>query len=184
MKTTPPISRPFSSSRAFTLIESVIAIGIFAFVIVGILGLFPAGMKRRADAGAEARARIIAESIFEAIKASDSPERVKLPQAVKAEDGRLPVFNFNITKNKLVGFSQDGTALNWAWPDGNISPWETGENEEGNDITTKALISTKKEKGNLYRVTVRVGTPASLPAKNMTIFSFTSYALFPPSQQN
>ena len=39
--------RNFCHGEAFSLVEVVIAIGLFAFVIVGILGLFPAALRIR-----------------------------------------------------------------------------------------------------------------------------------------
>ena len=56
MKPLPPIQPP----GGFSLVEVTIAIGIFAFVIVGILGLLPAGMRLRADSAADTRAVLIA----------------------------------------------------------------------------------------------------------------------------
>ena len=43
MKTTPP-----RGGEAFSLVEVTVAIGIFAFVIVGIIGLFPTALKMQA----------------------------------------------------------------------------------------------------------------------------------------
>jgi uncharacterized protein (TIGR02598 family) len=178
MKTPLHASRRLSSARAFTLVESVIAIGIFAFVIVGIIGLFPAGMKRQADAGAEARARVIAESIFEGIKASDFITEVRLPQQVDSKGDPLP--KADITDGVLLGFSVDGTSVNYIWRDG-VSAWDSGNNAPPEqNITTKARVQAVKvpEKPDLYQVIVDVGSPADLPADSMTVFTFTSYAYF------
>jgi type II secretory pathway pseudopilin PulG len=168
------------TTRAFSLIESVVAIGIFAFVIVGILGLFPAGVQRQADAAAEARARIIAESIFSAINASDSLTDSKLPPEVAEDASRLK--RSDHTRGTLIGFSQDGTAVNYVWPVGSLSDWVSGNTPNGQDITIKARIQAVPvpDNPNLYQVTVDVGSPANLPESARKAFSFTSMVFSPP----
>lgn len=168
------------NDRAFSLIESVVAIGIFSFVIVGILGLFPAGVQRQADSAAEARARIIAESIFSAINASDSLTDAKIPPEV-AEDARY-LQRRDYTQGALIGFSQDGTGVNYVWPAGSLSDWTSGNTPSGQDITIKARVQAVPvpDNPNLYQVTVDVGLPANLPESARKVFSFTSMVFSPP----
>jgi type II secretory pathway pseudopilin PulG len=167
------------TSRGFSLIETVVALGIFSFVIVGILGLFPAGIKRQAESGAEARARIIAESIFETMRASDSLDNCKIP----IEVGQPNLQFRNHITGTILGFGQDGTGVNYAWPSGNLSDWDSENVPPGQNITTKALVSAIPDPNtpNLYQVTVDVGTPAELPASARQVFSFTTLAYFPPN---
>lgn len=178
MKATPRLRPSHRRYSAFTLVESVIAIGIFAFVIVGILGLFPAGMRRQAESGAEVRARIIAESIFESIKASDTLQNSKIP--IEIGSGNLQFGNF--IQGRLLGFGQDGTGINYVWPAGSTADWESGNVPPNQDITTKARILATPVNGtpNLYRVTAEIGSPANLPSAVRKTFSFTSYFFSPP----
>jgi len=48
----------------FSLVEVTIAIGLFAFVMVGILGLFPTATKMRSESALETRAVMIAQQLF------------------------------------------------------------------------------------------------------------------------
>ncbi len=157
---------------AFSLIETVVAIGIFSFVIVGIIGLFPAGMRRQSEAAAETRARIIAESIFDCIKASDSLANCKIPVEIGT-----PNLQFrNHIQGTLLGFGQDGTGINYAWDSGSLGDWDSANIPANQNITTKARVRAVAVPNmpNLYTVTVDVGTPANLPATVRKTFSFTT----------
>lgn len=55
-------------SRAFSLVEIVLALGIISFAIVGIMGLFPAAMKSAQESQRETRAALIARQIFSDLK--------------------------------------------------------------------------------------------------------------------
>lgn len=173
----PQTPRTFES--AFSLVECVVAIGIFAFVIVGIIGLFPAGMRRQAESGAEARARIIAESIFEAIKASDSLQNSKIP--IEIGSPNLQFANF--IQGKLIGFGQDGTGVNYVWPGSSTSDWDSASIPNNQNITTKARVLAVPHPviPNLYQVTVDVGAPANLPASARKTFSFSTLFYSPPA---
>lgn len=52
---------------AFSLVEVTIAIGIFAFVIVGIIGLFPTALRMQSESSVETRASMIAQQLFDSV---------------------------------------------------------------------------------------------------------------------
>lgn len=51
----------------FSLVEVTIAIGIFAFVIVGIIGLFPTALRMQSESSVETRASMIAQQLFDSV---------------------------------------------------------------------------------------------------------------------
>jgi hypothetical protein len=53
--------------EAFSLVEVTIAIGIFAFVIVGIIGLFPTALRMQSESSVETRASMIAQQVFDSV---------------------------------------------------------------------------------------------------------------------
>ncbi|MBI5687074.1 MAG: hypothetical protein HZC54_18545 [Verrucomicrobia bacterium] len=59
----PPPSR-FASSSGFSLVEVMLAIGIVAFAVVGVLTAFPVGIEAARDARDENTAALIADDIF------------------------------------------------------------------------------------------------------------------------
>jgi type II secretory pathway pseudopilin PulG len=171
--------RQSKTVSAFSLVECVVAMGIFAFVIVGIIGLFPAGMRRQADSIAETRAKIIAESIFSAMKASENLKNSKVPIEIGSPNLQFADY----TQGKLIGFGQDGTGVNYVWPGTAINEWDTGSVPPNQDITTKArvLSSPHPTIPNLYQVTVDVGSPANLPAPARKVFTFSTLVYSPPA---
>jgi hypothetical protein len=160
----------------FSLIEVTVAMGIFAFVIVGIIGLFPVAMRQQADAAFETRAKIIAEQIFQGIQASASLDNVFLPPLIDAgKDGKLQQRGLK-SGPILLGFADRGTALNHIYP--GAAEWENGDLGSGTTqqgVTYLARASVQQEGGNpaLQRVTVQVGYPATLPVAARRNENFT-----------
>ncbi len=158
-------------AAAFSLVEVTIAIGIFAFVLVGIIGLFPVGIRQREDSALETRAVMISRQIFESIEAAGNLTNVNI---TVGEDERVAV---NLVDQPLVlGYEVDGTAPGVNF-EGDIGKWNSGYVEQ--DVTTKSLITTTNLGGQLYRVDVQVGYPAILPSDKRRIYSFSRQAYTP-----
>lgn len=166
----------------FSLIEVTVAMGIFAFVIVGIIGLFPVAMRQQADAAFETRAKIIGEQIFQGIEASASLDNVFLPPLIDAgEDGKLQQRGLK-SGPILLGFAQGGTALNHIYP--GVGEWDSGDLGSGTaqqNVTYLARARVEQEGGNpaLQRVTVEVGYPATLPVAARRNETFTKLVYSP-----
>ena len=182
--------------EAFSLVEVTIAIGIFAFVVVGILGLLPTGMRLRSEAAQESRAVLIQQELFDAVKASPSVTNVVFVRDGPAGQER----NYldlggnppgeDITREPvLVGYpagttvpyfvsaaSREGTDLWSFWSNGVMPPGATD-----NDIQTIALLSATSLPGmtNVYEVSVRVRSPASIPLQRSTPTEFRTIIYSP-----
>lgn len=70
---------PSKSQRAFSLVETVVALGIFAFCISTMLGLLPVGMRASRSVADEANALHIASSIFAARDRSPLNSTISIP---------------------------------------------------------------------------------------------------------
>jgi type II secretory pathway pseudopilin PulG len=172
-------------SPAFSLVEVTIAIGIFAFVIVGVMGLLPAGMRMRADSAAETRGVLISEELFAAVRAAPSLTNVLLRKGPgqKSDD----TINRDITKDVWVlGYPNQTTVPYFWFKDDPGSSWTnaggTGAQiveSAANAIDTMAYLSATNIGGGLYRVTVMVRGPASLPLANARPATFTTLVYRP-----
>lgn len=159
-----------SSIAAFSLVEVTIAIGIFAFVIVGIIGLLPIGVRQREESALETRAVLISRQIFESIDAAGNLTNVSI---TVGEDERT---NVSFLDPLVLGYEIDGTAPGVPfWSD--TGKWDSGYVEQ--DVTTKSKVTTEKISDRLYRVNVEVGYPATLPASKRRIYSFSRLAYTP-----
>ena len=161
----------------FSLVEVTIAIGIFAFVIVAILGLFPVALRQRSDAALETRAVLVAQQVFESIRGSSNTNSIFLP----------PLFNMSGTSNTLTSqnlssfplalrYCRQGTA---AFDSAGASEWTDGSSSVTADALARISISPVAGVSGLYRATVDYGRPASLPEAKRKNFSFTKLVTMP-----
>lgn len=183
---------PWASARCvsgFSLIEVTIALGLFAFVVVGIIGLFPAALAQRADAARETRARLIAEQVLEGIRGSQArwndPGDFFLPPLIEmGQDDTSEVDQLRRRgKNEFpfaLGFGETGTAAVRVMP--GREQWEGGTSgSEGRDSSFIALIDRQVDPAspNLQTFTVQVGFPASLPADKRRNETFSTKIYLP-----
>jgi Tfp pilus assembly protein PilV len=170
--------RGYRSAPGFSLVEVTIAIGIFAFVIVAILGLFPVALRQRSDAALETRAVLVAQQIFESIRSSPSTNRVYLPPLtiMGAEDPDLRFKSLGAFPVTLQ-FGRIGTSA--LRPNDGDSGWTSGATETDADALARVSISPVAGVSGLYRATVDYGRPASLPEAKRKNFSFTKLVTMP-----
>jgi Tfp pilus assembly protein PilV len=172
----------------FSLVEIAVAVGLFAFGVVGVIGLFPAALAQRADAARDTRARIIAEQIFEALRGSNTDalledKKFVLPpffqmdaesgddgseEGVLRRRGRYDYFPF------CLGYGRTSTTPNRDIPKDDV--WDTGASGEIAEASFYLARVRREGAGapNLYKVDVQVGYPADLPADKRRNVTFTS----------
>jgi len=176
-------------SRGFSLVEVTVAVGIFAFVVVGILGLLPTGMKLRSDSAQETRAVLISQELFSSISSSGGVRSVVMRDGPGLREGNNVNPAADLTAGPLViGYPTQTTVPFGMWhssrgndPDG---LWETGELPQwavDNDIQTLAKLRAEAVPGNelLYRVICEVRSPADLPLDKSSPSVFSTYVYSP-----
>jgi type II secretory pathway pseudopilin PulG len=181
----PEGSRESQSRRnGFSLVEVTIAIGLFAFVMVGILGLFPTATKMRADSALETRAVMIAQQLFSYVESADVTNLSGSPQfsvtKVAVRDG--PAFDVKNTRTNLNLLNPGGVVLGYqnrssmpyyffgttnaaAWTNMPSAVDGSTTTTADNEITTLARVFAEPTVGGChrYRVTVEVRSPAIAP---------------------
>jgi prepilin-type N-terminal cleavage/methylation domain-containing protein len=173
------------SNRGFSLVEVTIAIGIFAFVIVGILGLFPTALRLRSESALETRSVMIAQQLFSQVASSPSITNVIIRDGPAMDKDRSRSANLSTDTDVVVLGYQAGSSLPyWYYSDNPGASWtnaggaDAGINESvRNQITTLARLSAFAVAGttNLYRVTVDVRSPATIPLANAKPVSFSTF---------
>lgn len=169
--------------------EVTIALGLFAFVVVGIIGLFPAALAQRSDAARETRARLIAEQVFEALGASQQrwidPGDFFLPPLISmGEDDTSEVNQLRRRGNGdfpfVLGYGDMGTAAVRVLDGREI--WDGGvTGGEESDSHFLALVDRQNDPQTpgLHKITVKVGFPATLPADKRRNETFTAKLYMP-----
>lgn len=177
-----------SASRkdaAFSLVEVSIAIGIFAFVVVGVMGLLPAGMRMRADSAAETRGVLIAEELFTSVRSAPNLSNVSLRQG--PGQGKKDTVSVNIIDQQWVQGYPSQTTVPYFWFKDNPGSSWTNAGGSGaqiaesstNAIDTIARLSAANIGGGMYRVTVELRAPASIALTNSRPISFSTIVYSP-----
>jgi type II secretory pathway pseudopilin PulG len=157
----------------FTLVESVVAIGIFAFVIVGIIGMLGTSLDRQKQSNFETRAVLIAQQAIARIRAADDPKAVFFTRGETKETGEklFQGHNFISSPSIVFSYSRDGTAnqavLSDAdWLGSSLNPKDQMEEQDKINQLTKALVTLQDpDNDGLYELTVEVTEPGNLPYK-------------------
>jgi type II secretory pathway pseudopilin PulG len=183
------------ASGGFSLVEIAVAVGLFAFGVVGVIGLFPAAIAQRADASRDTRARLIAEQVFSALRGSDNEALIKdngnseivLPPLIDmgAEDGENAPAEGDLRRKQIggyfpfcLGFGETGTTAVRDMKGDDM--WKNGVSGEATDSAFIALVTREPlgtpvaDEPHLYRVNVQVGYPGSLPAEKRRNVVFSS----------
>lgn len=143
--------RPFRRiSDAFTILEIVIALFVVTFGLLGLLAMFPVGLKGSKETHVKTNASMLAESVYDYLLIA--PE-VRAPSNPPTADDlgrhlRFPILNPAATQDRrglcsmfstteLECVREDGSALNWS-----NSIWE--------DYVL--LITSGALRGKLYRI--------------------------------
>lgn len=168
-------------SAGFSLVEVTIAIGIFAFVIVAILGLFPVALRQRSDAALETRAVLVAQQIFESIRGSTNTNAIFLPPSIEGQNNTNNVLA-NVSTSLaafpvLLRYGSKGTTRLGGL--GTADQWANGSTDSSSDALAQIRIEAVGGSGELYRATVGYGRPASLPEAKRKNFTFTKLFFIP-----
>ena len=173
-------------SQAFSLVEVTIAIGIFAFVIVGVMGLLPAGMRMRADSAAETRGVLISEELFAAVRAATNLSRVVVRDGPGLGSANNRIINLlSGSGQSVLGYPSQTTVPFWSFDKNPGSSWTNANGSDAeikqssvNAIDTLARLTATKLGDGLYRVNVEVRAPASIPLANSrpSLFSTLVYS--------
>ncbi len=152
-------SRRRARTHSFSLLEVVIALGVIAVGIVGVLAVFPTALQTGHSAQDETRAPHIAQSVFGSLVAQAPSQFTNVQIPLSA--GVSPSINLT------AGSGTTPAVTVYADNDGNLIPNSTNAAYAIFIYTNNAVPGfTDPASANL--VTVRVAWPANAPAANQT----------------
>lgn len=155
-----PFSRLGHSQKGFSLIEIVLAIGIIAFAIVAIMGMFPVALRSAQESQRETRAALIAQDIYSNIGSINGTNRT-IPLGTNA----YVSINLATTNSVSINYDQDGTIL--------------GSGTAGGAIFRADIsVSPDSPIAGLSRVQTIVSSPATAPTNSYSRSAFTFITLF------
>ena len=146
-------------TRAFSLVEVVLALGVISFAIVAILGVIPVGLATGHSAQDETRAPQIAQTILASFAA----------QAATQFNGvQLPVSGNN---SVIFDLTASSTQTMYAGNDGQLLSTVNGATYLVSIITNSSPVTTTGttfDSGYANLVTITVGWPANAPVAEQT----------------
>jgi len=170
---------------AFSLVEVTVAIGIFAFVAVGVLGLMPAALRQRAEAALDTRSVLIAEELFASVRASPSVTKVTFRDGPGLRPGNNRTVDI-LNRPAVLGYPSQTTVPYWSFDRNPGGSWTNAGGSDAeitqsavNAIEVLARLWATSVGGNLYQVTVEVRSPASLALTNTRPNIFTAFIYSP-----
>jgi len=197
---TPSPLNPFIPRRlpaAFSLTEVVIALGIFAVSMVGVLALFPVASATSRESSEETQAAILAQTIFDdlidagALRGMSNSFVISGPNTVQT--GTWTPLNLNTNVVRIVGYDiikRSGDPLMGVGMMGDPIALKakrvltTNDYANSNgvpDVAYLARIQVSPASGlpNLSQVNIQVEAPANLGPTNRRVYSFSSLVTGP-----
>ncbi|MFZ4387207.1 MAG: type IV pilus modification PilV family protein [Chthoniobacterales bacterium] len=153
---------------AFTLVEVLIALGIFAFATTSLLVLFPMAHRSERESDAETRATLIASSIMEALELPSSGGLVRLQIG---KTNATPLWMFLDPRSKTNQSVAYNSACEPLHPLNGKEQLEPIPDHETASVATLSL-APKTSIPFLSTAEVEVAFPSSAPAANRTIHRF------------
>jgi prepilin-type N-terminal cleavage/methylation domain-containing protein len=157
-----------SRKSGFTLLEILIATGLFAIAVTGLIALFPMVQRVSREGEEEARATLIAQNILDALPLSASSGSFSLATGTSGGTLRYETIDPRMTSEHSVSCGASCEPL---------FPLEPGKNDtpvtapEALDIATLRLNITPSLPG-LVSTEVVVVSPASAPASGRSTHRF------------
>jgi uncharacterized protein (TIGR02598 family) len=161
----------FTRGRGFSLIEVTLALGVIAFALVAIMGLFPVAMKSATESQRETRATFIAQSVFADVGSGTSPTNtfIAIGTNFQHSSGRVAVNLKNGATNYLA-FSEEGTPLGTL----TASEFQNSIVTANSAYGAAVFVTQDATFSNLTRVEVQVEAPAAAPRTARTKYNFVT----------
>lgn len=157
-----------SKKSGFSLIEIVLALGIIAFALVGIMGLFPVAMKSAQESQRETRATLIAQQIFSDLRMLTGTNRALVRGPSSDSNALIPNFSLASQGNSAtIAFDNNGTALL-----DNVTDFSNSY--AGAAFLAQVTVETNTGVPNLSRVQTTVEAPAAASSTNRSRYTFVT----------
>ncbi|MFZ4598340.1 MAG: type IV pilus modification PilV family protein [Terrimicrobiaceae bacterium] len=155
-----------NSTRGFSLIEIVLALGVIAFALVGIMGLFPVAMKSAQESMRETRATFIAQQIFSDLRTGTGTNRFLLVGAAPTATTPLSLADNSASVVVLFDNNAVATGTNGATTFSNAAPSAA--------FVANVTVQTNTGVPNLSQVQATIEAPAAAASTNRSRYTFVT----------
>lgn len=155
-----------SKKTAFSLIEIILALGVIAFAIVGIMGLFPVAMKSAQESQRETRATLIAQQIFSDLRTGTGTNRFVITGSSVNSTSSISLAN--PPPPLVISFDSAGAVL------GTNAPSSFTNGVPNAAFLAQVTVSTNTGVPNLSQVQTTVEAPAAAATTNRSRYTFVT----------
>lgn len=163
--------------RGFTLLEILIATGLFAIAVTGLIALFPTAQRVSREGEEEARATLIAENILDTLELPSRPGSFSLATGSSGRSICFEPLDPRIPSEHFVAY---GAACEPLFPLEQEKACLPSTNLEVLDIASISL-GTKPSLPGLVVAEIEVASPASAPASGRSTQRFVRLFPMPPA---
>jgi hypothetical protein len=154
----------------FSLVEVALATGLFAFVTVGIIAMFPAGMKLQSFSSLESTAVNAARQILASVAVATNASEIRF---VTGPDKSRVVTDLESTP-LVLGFAAGSMVPERDF--GGAGVWESGTQ---GDVSILVRAGLERRPDGLHLLRIEASTPAAAPLANRRLETFTTLVAFP-----
>jgi type II secretory pathway pseudopilin PulG len=149
------------------LIEVVLALGVIAFALVGIMGLFPVAMKSAQESQRETRATLIAQQIFSDLRVASGTNRfVTSGPSVSNTNG----LSLASAGNLYLAYNTNGVPLAAIA----ASDFTNSYGDVSTSFVANVTVDPNTGTSNLSRIQATIEAPAAAPSANRTKYTFVT----------
>ena len=168
------LHRPHGSTRcpafspAFSLVEILIALGLFSVAVTGLLALFPVALRTEKESQEETRSTLIASGMMEALTCMKDSSSLRIAAGM---NNGLPVWQTiqpQKTTNMSVAYDTSCEPIRKLSTEEAVAPIP---DHQASEVATLRLISNSALPG-LLTAEISIGSPASAPETGRTIRRF------------
>ena len=167
-----------NSQRGFSLLEVVVTLGLFAFVIVALLGFFPIAQRSTADASALTEAPLIAESIFSLLQISGPQGMIAIGPDWLNSPSQCSSFSLRETSHHYVAYSYQGKPQHAL----TLREYEAPLQQQGITSAVGITVMPDKQLPGMIHVDIDMSTPAHLSIKQRYHSRLTFYYFPNPTE--
>ncbi len=150
------------------MVEVTLALGIIAFALVGVMGLFPAATKAAQESQRETRATFIAQQIFGDLTAAEPTNAILSLVPELAVTSNILRLNLATNGTLALSYDEEGRLLR------TNAPASFAIANPDAAFFTQVTIRTNDLPPGLSRVEVLVSAPAAAPLTNRSRYPFVT----------
>jgi type II secretory pathway pseudopilin PulG len=151
----------------FSLVEVVIAIGLFSFVVVGIIGMFSIGLRQQGNWANNFSAVYATQQVMAYI---DSKTNLADAAPILSNIPTTNVFGLSASWDTNAINANVTNSTNFSAFDS--SKWDTGVSEDG--IVSLVRVISRPLGAGLYEIQIDVAYPAAAPSSNRQVETFST----------